>query len=130
MRCQYDMYQSMVVVNKDINKEYFLNRAGAKAGYAKSMFSRIYDSIFSEAINLEDVFERYYAIEYKDIYEFLYNRYCLSRTIVNKIRELKQNNADNVIIAFDELNYGDPGIVEFAFSESMYDRITQILLMA
>ncbi len=65
MKYSYDSYKSLIVVNRNISKDYFLSRAGALHGYAKDMFSRIYDSIFSEAECVDDILNKYYYEEYE-----------------------------------------------------------------
>lgn len=42
----YDYCRYIMVVNRNLTKDYFLDKAGIRGGYAKDMFSRIYDSIF------------------------------------------------------------------------------------
>ena len=129
MKYAYDQYKSLIIVNKNISKDYFLNQSGASHGYALDMFSRIYECIFSEAESLEDIFERYYIQEYQDIKSILYHKYCINRDDVKMIMELKNSNPDYVIYDFDELNYGDSGSITFAFSEEICERITNLLLM-
>ncbi|MCM1221834.1 MAG: hypothetical protein NC548_45920 [Lachnospiraceae bacterium] len=119
----------MIVVNKNLSKEYFLSRAGALHGYAKDMFSRIYDSIFSEAERVDDILNKYYSDEYEKIEDFLYSKYCINPSDVDEIMKLVKSNENYVLYDFDELNYGDSGAVTFAFSSDMYERIINILLM-
>lgn len=51
----YDFCRYIMVVNRNLTKDYFLDKAGIRGGYAKDMFSRIYDSIFSESEDLVTV---------------------------------------------------------------------------
>jgi len=129
MKYSYDSYKSLIVVNRNISKDYFLSRAGALHGYAKDMFSRIYDSIFSEAECVDDILNKYYYEEYEKMEDFLYSKYCINREDVNKIMQLVNSNEDYILYDFDELNYGDSSAVTFAFSTDMYERIINILLM-
>lgn len=129
MKYSYDTYKSLIVVNKKISKEHFLYCAGVHSGYAKDMFSRIYDSIFSEAELVDEILSKYYADEYDNIEDFLYVKYCIDRDCVDEIMKLVNSNEDYVLYDFEELNYGDSGAISFAFSSDMYERITNILLM-
>ncbi len=129
MKYSYDSYQSLILVNRNISKDYFLNRAGAVGGYAKDMFSRIYDCIFSEAESVEEIYLRYYKDEYDDIGSYIYHKYCIGSESLQHILDLKASNDNYVLYDFDELNYGDSSSIVFAFSEDMYERITNILLM-
>ena len=125
----YDSYKSLIVVNRNLTKEYFLNKAGAESGYAKDMFSRIYDSIFAEAEAIDVVFDKYYKEEYGDIETYLYHKYCIETNDIKEILDFKNSNIDYVIYDFAELDYGDSNTVVFAFSDDMYERITDMLLM-
>lgn len=129
MKHSYDSYQSLILVNRNISKGYFLNRAGAVGGYAKDMFSRIYDCIFSEAESVDEIYQRYYKDEYDDIRSYIYHKYCIDNESLQQILDLKSSNDDYILYDFDELNYGDSSSIVFAFSEDMYTRITNILLM-
>ena len=129
MKYSYDSYKSLIVVNRNLSKDYFLSRAGALHGYAKDMFSRIYDSIISEAERVEDILKEFYSDEYEKIEDFLYFKYCINREDVDKIMQLVNSNENYILYDFDELNYGDSGAVIFAFSLDMYERIINILLM-
>ncbi len=129
MKYSYDSYKSLIVVNRNLSKDYFLSRAGALHGYAKDMFSRIYDSIISEAERVEDILKEFYSDEYEKIEDFLYFKYCINREDVDKIMQLVNSNENYILYDFDELNYGDSGAVIFAFSSDMYERIINILLM-
>jgi hypothetical protein len=117
------------VINKNITKEYFLMRAGAISGLAVELFTRIYDAIFYEAVDLDEIYAQYYSIEYDSLRTFLYHKFCIDNDIIDELMEVKNSNTDNAIIMIDELSYGKSDIITFAFSESMYDRTTNILLM-
>jgi hypothetical protein len=87
------MYKSLIVIDRRLTKEMFLKNAGIKQGrYAEDMFSRMYDWIFSEARNLDDVFEKYYKPEYEDFRDFLYKKYTLSINIIDKLLAVKSEN--------------------------------------
>jgi hypothetical protein len=70
MKLAYDFYKSLLLVNKKLTKEIFLAKTGALDGYSLNMFSRMYDSITSELIDVEREFEKYYSFEYKSFEQF------------------------------------------------------------
>lgn len=129
MKYSFDFYMSILVVNRKLTKEYFLSRIGAKAGYSKTMFTIMYDAVFSEAQNLQELFEVYYKVEYKSFEEFLYKKFCMPAEFLDEMMNMLRENSDYVIILFSDIYYGHSGIVEFAFSDTMYDRVTDIILM-
>jgi hypothetical protein len=136
MRYNYDLYKSLIVVDRRLTKELFMQRAGIKQGkYAEDMFSRMYDWIFSEAIYLEDVFERYYKPEYRDFRDLLYKKYIIPNETLDTIMSEKSANENYTIIDFDELSSGDDGFIGLVFDNgmdepyNMYDKIIKLLLM-
>lgn len=136
MRYNYDLYKSLIVVDRCLTKELFMQGAGIKQGkYAEDMFSRMYDWIFSEAIYLEDVFERYYKPEYRDFRDFLYKKYIIPNETFDTIMSEKSANENYTIIDFDELSSGDDGFIGLVFDNgmdepyNMYDKIIKLLLM-
>ncbi len=72
MKIAYDFYKSILLINKNLTKEIFIAKAGANAGYAYNMFSRIYDSIESELINLDIEYNKYYSFDHSTLEHFLY----------------------------------------------------------
>jgi hypothetical protein len=51
MRYNYDLYESLIVVDRRLTKKVFLQKAGIMSGkYAENMFSRLYDWLFSEYV--------------------------------------------------------------------------------
>ncbi|MEC4086234.1 hypothetical protein [Myroides odoratimimus] len=123
----YDFYKSFWILNPNLTKEYFLIKVGARDGYAKNMFSRIYDCIFSELIDVEEEYEKYYSFEYESFAYYLYKKYNLK---VEDIEELihQINTFPNCrIYRKDDHSYGDYKVPQFITSEIMYDRIIKIL---
>jgi hypothetical protein len=136
MRYNYDSYKSLIVVDRCLTKELFLQKAGIKQGkYAEDMFSRMYDWIFSEATCLEDVFEKYYKPEYRDFRDFLYKKYIIPNGTLDAIMSVKSENENYTIIDFDELSSGYGGFINLVFDNemdepyNMYDKIIKLLLM-
>jgi len=135
MRYNYDMYKSLIVVDRRLTKEIFLRNAGIQSGkYAEDMFSRMYDWIFSEATYLEDVFEKYYKPEYTDLRDFLYKKYTLSYKVIDEMFAIKAENENYTIIDVDELSSGDGNFIHLVFENEMeepydfYDVFTNLLL--
>lgn len=119
-----------IVIDKNINKEIFLSKVGVKKNtYAEDLFSRMYDAIFSELINLEEEFDKYYSIEYESIQHFLYHKFSIPPNVIKDFFNLKSEK-DSYTIFYKKnfYSYGDYGIVRYAF-ETLYDKITNILLL-
>ena len=136
MRYSYDSYKSLIVVDRRLTKEVFLQNAGIKqGGYAEDMFSRMYDWIFLEATYLEDVFEKYYKPEYDDFRDFLYKKYILPNNVIEQMMSVRLENENYTIIDVDELSNNDGGFVHLVFENGMdepynfYKEFINLLLM-
>ena len=129
MKLAYDFYKSLLLVNKKLTKEIFLAKTGAIDGYSLNMFSRMYDSITSELIDVEREFEKYYSFEYKSLEQFFYRKYNLKPEHIEELMEERKNNPDCIIYRKDDNSYGDYGIGSFSFSETMYDRVMNIIML-
>lgn len=117
-----------MVVNRNLTKDYFLDKAGIRGGYAKDLFSRIYDSIFSESEDLVDSYEKYYCQEFDSWGLMLEKKYNVPKETVDMFIQDLQENADYTLIGFDSLSYGEN--IDNLFSSGVFDkRFDQLLLM-
>lgn len=129
MRFEYDWSTAFILINRKITKEGFIEKTGVKHGYSFQMFSRMFDAIFSELIDLEQEFDKYYAVEYDSIGHMLYKKYNLTTENIEHILKAKNDNPSCILYRTnDGFSFGDYGIIQFAFSDPMYDRITDLLL--
>jgi len=130
MKLAYDFYKSLLLVNKNLTKEIFLTKAEAKDGYAQNMFSRMYDSITSELINLDVEYDKYYSFEYPTLEHFLYRKYNLNEEDLANLIDERKKYPECILYRKDDLAYGGNGeLTTFAFSETMYDRVMEILML-
>ena len=129
MKFSYDYSKSFFLINKELTRDLWLRKSGAQRGYSMDMFSRMYDSIFSELIDVEREYTKYYSFEYTKLEQFLYKKYNLSPEDIEEIMELRKANPDYSLFKKDDYSYGDYGIMHLAFSESMIDRVTDMLIL-
>ena len=124
----YDFCRYIMVVNRNLTKDYFLDKAGIRGGYAKDMFSRIYDSIFSESEDLVDSYEKYYSQEFDSLGLMLEKKYNVPKENVDMFIQDLRENADYTLIGFNSLAYGEN--IDNLFSSGVFDkRFDQLLLM-
>lgn len=129
MRYSYDFYKSIVVLNRKLKLETFLTLTGAEKGYAREMFTRMYEGIFSELIDLESERLRFYGFEYNSLEQYLYRKFNLPEEDIGALMKMKAECEDYGIFRTDDLAYGDSGVNQLAFSEMMNNRIDDILLL-
>lgn len=117
-----------MVVNRNLTLDLFLQQTGATEGYAKIMFTDMYNSIFAECRNIEKDYELYYQLEYEDIRHYLRKRYNVMKDDVEKIIEIKKRNPNYTIIAYDSSSSGNGCLDSLMFENKLVQRIENILL--
>ena len=127
MKLGYDISKSLLLINKNLTKEIFIEKAGVQDGYSLKMFSRMYDNVTSELIDVDEEYEKYYSFEYNSLEIFLYRKYNLKENHIVELMESRKNNPDCLLYRKDDNSYGDYGITQFTFSDTMYDRVMELL---
>lgn len=124
----YEYCRYIMVVNKNITQEYVLEKAGIREGYAKDMFSRLYDSIFSESENLIETYEKYYCQEYDSFGVMLQKMYHVPNDVLESFFKCLKENLNYTLIRFDSLSYGEN--IDSLFSSGIFDeRFDKLFLM-
>lgn len=129
MKLTYSYSKSLLLINPNLTKEIFLRKVGAQSGYARQMFSRMYENIFSELISVDREYEKYYSFEYASLAKFLWKKYNIDSEDLEELISIRKDNPDCILYRKDDYSYGDYGIGQFTFSETLYKRITDILLL-
>lgn len=117
----YDFYRYLMTVHKG-TKEAFLRQAGTSKGFAKKMFGQIYDAIFKEAKDVEDMFERYYKKEYSDLSKFISMHYCIPAKEVKHYTD-SLATGEYRVIDFSSLDYGSSSFENLFTSDEMFVRM-------
>lgn len=129
MKLSYDFGDSLLLLNRNLTKVIFLEKAKVKSSYSLNLFSKMFDSIFSELIDVENEFKKYYSFEYESIENYLYKKYNLKSDQISRLMEERKSNPDCGLYRKDDYSYGDYGLSQFAFSDTMYDRVMNILTL-
>lgn len=111
----YNPYCYLMRVHRG-SKEEFLERAGVTDGYAREMFGSLYDGIFAEALDVEELYRSYYANEYKSFENFISMHYCIPSSLIKMFSEVFDNK-DYRLIDFDSLSYGGDGVPGLMLSD-------------
>lgn len=117
----YDFYRYLMTVHKGTKVD-FLKQAGTTRGFAKKMFGQIYDAIFEEAKDVEDMFERYYKLEYHDVSHFVSMHYCIPEKEVKHYTDALATGKYRVI-DFSSLDYGSSSFENLFTSDEMFVRM-------
>ena len=108
----------IIHTKKNINKGKFLKTIKVKPKYFGGLlFSRIYDSFFSEMIDLYEEYRKYHNREYKTFNEFLQKKYNLPKEVAVQ-GEKKLAKYKNTSLFFKkEHATGDYNLETFTMSE-------------
>ena len=115
----YEYCCYIMVVNKNITRDYFLEKAGIHGGYAKDMFCRLFDSIFAESENLLDSYGKYFHQEFSSLDEMLEKKYNVPQDIINQFTE------EHIYEAIDTLYLVDRKI--FCPTNGFYGQVLRAL---
>lgn len=117
----YDFYKYLMTVHKG-TKDAFLKKAGTTKGFAKKMFGQIYDAIFVEAQDVEEMYEKYFKREYRDIAHFIYMHYCIPLKEVKHYTDALATGEFRVI-DFSSLDYGSSSFENLFVSDELFVRM-------
>ena len=117
----YDSYHYLMRVHRG-KKEDFLAIAGVEKGYAREMFSSIYDAIFAEAKDVVELYQDYYSNEYTDFKQFLSMHYSIPSNRVTRFARVKDEK-DYRLIDFDALSYGGDTVSGLVMSDELFERM-------
>lgn len=122
---QYDTFSYLMPV-RNVTREDFLTSAGVKGNYAAVMFGGLYDAIFTEAEDVEDLYNKYYSNEYLDLRQFITMHYCVPMPTTEALVSVLQTEG-NRIIDFSSIDYGDDSVDQFVISDEMFDRFYALI---
>lgn len=117
----YDFYRYLLSVHKG-TKEDFLKQAGTMKGFSKQMFGEIYDAIFEESDDVEEMYNTYYKREYSDFSQFISMYYCIPKDEAKQFADTISSGKSR-IIDFSSIDYGSSSFENFFSSDDMFVRM-------
>jgi hypothetical protein len=125
----YDYFEFMFFIHKDMDRDKFLLAAGATKGYARDMFSRLYDAFASEKIDVIEEYETFYRVEYETLGHYLYHRWNMTAETAMEIVTTVNEQPDLRFFRRVERSYAGNQLRRFMTEDLMFARIKKILLM-
>ena len=129
MRYAYDMYRYLIFAHRDLTEKYFVEKSGAKGGYAKELFERIYKSIFTESMDVQYMYDTFYRTEYACLTDFLTEYYQLEPEYAKEITDKLEQRKELRLYDYDSLSAGE-NFDEFITAEDMYERFEKLIMMS
>ena len=123
------MYRYLIFAHKDLTEKYFVEKSGAKDGYAKELFERIYKSIFSESMDVQYMYDTFYRTEYGSLTDFLTGYYQLEPEDAKKITDTFEQRKELRLYDYDSLSAGE-NFDDFITSEDVYERFEKLIMMS
>ncbi|MDN5423098.1 MAG: hypothetical protein L0G07_06800 [Chryseobacterium sp.] len=112
-----------------MNRDKFIEVAGATKGHSKELFGRMYDALKSENINVIEEYEIFYSLEYDNLGSYLYRRWNMDYEMVEAIVQQLKENSQLLFFRRVERSYQGSALRNFMSEEPMIDRIEKILIM-
>lgn len=123
------MYRYLIFAHKDLTEKYFVEKSGAKGGYAKELFERIYKSIFSESMDVQYMYDTFYRTEYGCLSDFLTGYYQLEPEAAKEITDTLEQRKELRLFDYDSLSAGE-NFDDFITSEDVYERFEKLIMMS
>lgn len=117
----YGAYRYLTSAHKGTKQDY-LKRAGVKKGFAKQMFGDIYDSVFREAIDVEELYKEYFLKEYSSLEQFISMRYSIPKVYTQQLIKAI-NTGDYRIIDFSGIDVGNSSFDALISDDVMCERL-------
>lgn len=127
-RYGYDVYRYLIFAHKDLDVDYFIRKSGATSGYALELFTRIYNSLMSESMDVNYLYENYYKEEYPTFESFIYKYYELDEDIVNEIMNELRSSPEIRLYDYNALSVGE-NFDDFITSDELGSRFDKLLRM-
>ena len=120
-----DIGRYIAIIDRRSSKSAFLKAAKAHPGsYAQELMERIYDCLMPHALDVQEEYRKYYAIEYPSLEVFLYWKYNITRSTINRImNNLKQ---EDVLVYGTVYAGGDYVTGQFIMSDTGVEMINQV----
>lgn len=122
--------EHLKVVHKELTLEKFLSNAGLGHGFGATLFTRLYNSVMSEAENMEDLYERFYKQEYDCFSAFIGSKFALPNESLDLLMN-GMNESDNyTLIYYDTLHYGMTDVDELIYGEDYEEKFNKLFLLS
>lgn len=114
-----------LIFPQNYSRDKFIEKARVnKSSYACTVIEEILDIFESTSKNVVCEYQKYYNMEYSDVYEYIYKHYNIQREIIDILKEhytpLKKLYYGSATAS------GDYNTADLLFQEKMYDAINII----
>ena len=127
-RYGYDVYRYLIFAHKDLDIDYFTRKSGATSGYALELFTRIFNSLMSESMDVSYLYETYYKEEYPTFESFILKYYELEEDIVKEIMDELHAFPEIRLYDYNALSVGE-NFDDFITSDELESRFDKLLRM-
>lgn len=122
--------EHLKVIHKDLTLESFLFNAGLGDGFGATFFTRLYNSVMSEAENMEDLYERFYKQEYDCFSMFIGSKFAIPNESLNLLMNGMNESKNYTLIHYDTLHYGMNDVDELFYGEDYEEKFTKLFLLS
>lgn len=122
--------EHLKVVHKDLTLENFLYNARVVDGFGAELFTRLYNSVMSEAENMEVLYELFYKKEYDCFSTFIGSKFAIPKKSLNLLMNGMSESDNYTLIYYDSLHYGMTDVDELLYGEDYEEKFTKLFLLS
>ncbi len=121
----FDKY-FFLIIPKNFSRDKFLSKSKImNATYANKIINDILDVFENSTVDVIDEYNKYYSMEYSDVFDYLYKHYNLTE---DSLCFVKQNMSDDTKLLFGSAtSSGGYNLAELMFDEKMVVAINKLL---
>lgn len=129
-RYAYQYCEHLKVIHKDLTLDKFLANAGVGEGFGRKLFAKVYDSVMAESENMEDLYERYYKLEYDSFKDFIGAKFAIPKKSLELLMNGLDESEEYTLIRYDSIDYGVTGVDDFINGDDYGERFERLFLLA
>jgi hypothetical protein len=118
-----------LIMQRPCHEKEFIAASGVHPkSYAADLMSRIYCCLFNGVTHINAEYKKYYAVEYKTIWHFLFWHYSINHSVIEKVR--KAYDPSKGLFYGNVDTGGDYGVGQYIMSEEGFPFVEKILKTA
>ena len=122
--------EHLKVVHKDLSLDRFLKNAKLGEGFGAILFTRLYNSVMSEAENMELIYERFYKQEYDSFSCFIGSKFAIPNKSLTLLMNGMKESKHYTLINYNTLHYGMPDVDDLFYGEDYEELFTKLFLLS
>jgi hypothetical protein len=117
-----------IFLKEDLTLERFLAKCHVRPNsFAAKEMERIFCCLTSELTCLNNYYTKFYYLDYDDFLEFMKKKYFVPDSFLQSYKDIQKDLPDIKIYHKSQYSQGDYVVEQFIFSETMLEKIQNVL---